>query len=101
MHFVSRLRTVRHITTRNAFGCSTWPDARGQVGRGADDALLWPRAPERRRDRARVAAVPARRGDEAVPEGLTVWEADGQWRSAAGTIDHEQSKVLLLVHPDT
>ena len=35
------------------------------------------------------------------PEGLTVWEADGQWRSAAGTIDHEQSKVLLLVHPDT
>ena len=35
------------------------------------------------------------------PEGLTVWEAEGQWRSAAGTIDHEQSKVLLLVHPDT
>ena len=34
------------------------------------------------------------------PEGLTVWEAEGQWRSAAGTIDHEQSKVLLLVHPD-
>ena len=35
------------------------------------------------------------------PEGLTVWEAEGQWRTAAGTIDHEQSKVLLLVHPDT
>jgi hypothetical protein len=35
------------------------------------------------------------------PEGLTVWEAEGQWRSPAGTIDHEQSKVLLLVHPDT
>jgi len=35
------------------------------------------------------------------PDGLTVWGADGQWRSAAGTIDHEQSKVLLLVHPDT
>jgi hypothetical protein len=35
------------------------------------------------------------------PEGLTVWEAEGQWRSAAGSIDHEQSKVLLLVHPDT
>jgi len=34
------------------------------------------------------------------PEGLTVWEAEGQWRSPAGTIDHEQSKVLLLVHPD-
>ena len=35
------------------------------------------------------------------PDGLTVWEADGQWRTPAGSIDHEQSKVLLLVHPDT
>jgi hypothetical protein len=35
------------------------------------------------------------------PEGLTVWDADGQWRSPAGSIDHENSKVLLLVHPDT
>src|SRR6185436_17946593 len=35
------------------------------------------------------------------PGGLTVWEAEGQWRTPAGSIDHEQSKVLLLVHPDT
>jgi hypothetical protein len=35
------------------------------------------------------------------PDGLTVWDAEGQWRSPAGSIDHEQSKVLLLVHPDT
>jgi len=35
------------------------------------------------------------------PDGLTVWEAEGQWQTPAGTIDHEQSKVLLLVHPDT
>jgi hypothetical protein len=35
------------------------------------------------------------------PEGLTVWEAEGQWRTPAGSLDHEQSKVLLLVHPDT
>jgi len=35
------------------------------------------------------------------PDGLTVWEAQGQWRDPAGTIDHEQSEVLLLVHPDT
>jgi hypothetical protein len=35
------------------------------------------------------------------PDGLTVWNAEGQWRTPAGTIDHEQSKVLLLVHPDT
>jgi hypothetical protein len=35
------------------------------------------------------------------PDGLTVWGAEGQWRTPAGTIDNEQSKVLLLVHPDT
>lgn len=35
------------------------------------------------------------------PDGLTVWEAEGQWRTPAGSIDREQSKVLLLVHPDT
>src|SRR5258708_6142859 len=35
------------------------------------------------------------------PDGLTVWEAEGQWLTPAGSIDHEQSKVLLLVHPDT
>jgi hypothetical protein len=35
------------------------------------------------------------------PDGLTVWEASGQWRRADGQIAHEGSKVLLLVHPDT
>jgi hypothetical protein len=35
------------------------------------------------------------------PAGLTVWDADGQWRSQGGSIDHENSKVLLLVHADT
>src|SRR5262245_34354786 len=35
------------------------------------------------------------------PNGLTVWQAEGQWQNHAGSIDHEQSKVLLLVHPDT
>jgi hypothetical protein len=35
------------------------------------------------------------------PEGLTAWYAQGQWRTPAGTIDQERSKVLLLVHADT
>ena len=35
------------------------------------------------------------------PEGLTAWDAQGQWRSPVGTIDQERAKVLLLVHPDT
>jgi hypothetical protein len=35
------------------------------------------------------------------PDGLTVWDADGQWKNAAGDIGQERSKVLLLDHPDT
>jgi Protein of unknown function (DUF3574) len=35
------------------------------------------------------------------PEGLTVWDAQGQWRAAGGTVDQERSKVLLLVHGDS
>jgi hypothetical protein len=35
------------------------------------------------------------------PDGLTVWEAEGQWRAPDGVISHERSKVLLLVHADT
>ena len=35
------------------------------------------------------------------PAGLTVWEAEGQWKTPTGSIDREQSKVLLLVHADT
>jgi hypothetical protein len=35
------------------------------------------------------------------PEGLTVWEATGQWRNPDGTIVREKSKVLLLVHDES
>jgi hypothetical protein len=35
------------------------------------------------------------------PDGLTVWDAEGQWRAPQGAIEHERTKVLLLVHPDT
>ena len=35
------------------------------------------------------------------PGGLTVWQAEGQWMSTVGSVDREQSKVLLLVHADT
>ena len=33
------------------------------------------------------------------PVGLTLLEASGQWRNTAGRIDHEPSKVLVLIHP--
>jgi hypothetical protein len=35
------------------------------------------------------------------PQGLTVWEADGQWRRSDGRIARERAKVLLLVHEDS
>ena len=35
------------------------------------------------------------------PQGLTVWEAGGQWRRADGAIVRERSKVLLLVHDNS
>jgi len=35
------------------------------------------------------------------PDGLTVWQAEGQWQTPVGSIDREQSKVLLLVHADS
>ena len=35
------------------------------------------------------------------PDGLTVWDAQGQWRTPEGAIDQERAKVLLLVHADT
>jgi len=34
------------------------------------------------------------------PEGLTVWQASGQWRGADGKIVEEGSRVLTLVHAD-
>ena len=35
------------------------------------------------------------------PDGLTVWDAEGQWRAPQGVLEHERTKVLLLVHADT
>lgn len=34
------------------------------------------------------------------PDGLSVWQASGQWRSASGKMIREPSYVLSLVHPD-
>jgi Protein of unknown function (DUF3574) len=34
------------------------------------------------------------------PEGLSSWQASGQWRSASGHVIREPSYVLSLVHPD-
>ena len=33
------------------------------------------------------------------PDGLTVLDADGQWRGKGGAIAHEESKVIVLLYP--
>lgn len=35
------------------------------------------------------------------PEGLSAWPANGQWKSAKGTIVREASYVLNVIHSDT
>jgi hypothetical protein len=34
------------------------------------------------------------------PQGFTVSKASGQWRGADGTIAHESTYVLSVIHPD-
>jgi hypothetical protein len=35
------------------------------------------------------------------PDGLTAWDAKGQWKDVQGKIGKEPTKVLLLIHPDS
>jgi hypothetical protein len=34
------------------------------------------------------------------PDGLTAFDAKGQWKDAKGVIGKEPTKVLILIHPD-
>ena len=87
-------RTSIHATTGDACGAASRAQVRTtlyfglQRPKGAVSELEWQMF---LRDE-----VTAR-----FPDGLTVWEAEGQWRGSDGAIGHERSKVLLLVHADT
>jgi len=35
------------------------------------------------------------------PQGISSWQAAGQWRNRAGRVEKEPSHVLLIVHPDS
>lgn len=35
-----------------------------------------------------------------LPEGLSVWQASGQWRAASGVMVNEPTYILSLIHPD-
>jgi hypothetical protein len=37
----------------------------------------------------------------AFPDGITAWDASGQWRGSSHAVEHESSHVLRLVHDDT
>jgi hypothetical protein len=32
------------------------------------------------------------------PDGLTWWDGEGQWRDAKGSLEHERTHILQLVH---
>lgn len=32
------------------------------------------------------------------PDGLSVWRAEGQWLDSRGTLEHEQSMVVEVIH---
>lgn len=34
------------------------------------------------------------------PEGLSVWQASGQWRAASGVMVNEPTYILSLIHPE-
>ena len=34
------------------------------------------------------------------PDGLTVFDAEGQYKTAAGALVDEQTKVVVLIYPD-
>jgi len=35
------------------------------------------------------------------PDGLSVWRADGQWLDSRGTLEHEQTMVVEVIHPSS
>ena len=77
------------------------PGLRAASGAGMGwSSFIRPQHPWRRRShRARVAALPRRRGLASLPRRADrLLDAQGQWRSGAG-VEHEDSKLLLLLSP--
>ncbi len=43
--------------------------------------------------------VPRRYGYSSFPDGLTVLDAQGQWRDSEGLVQKERSKLLVVLTP--
>ena len=85
------------------YGCAAVQETRCAPGeeRAVDDVMIFGTAkpvgavtPEEWTEFLRTSVTPR------FPQGLTVWQASGQWKGADNTIVHEASFVLSLVHPD-
>jgi hypothetical protein len=85
------------------YGCAAVQESRCAPGedRAVDDVMVFGTAkpagvvtPGEWAEFLRTSVTPR------FPQGLTVWQASGQWKGADNTIVHEASFVLSLVHPD-
>jgi hypothetical protein len=99
--------TVALTIVLAAFGCAAVPETRCGPGeeRSVNDLMYFGTSksvgvvtsevtPEEWSEFLRTSVTPR------FPQGLTVWQASGQWRTADGAIAHETTFVLNLVHPD-
>jgi hypothetical protein len=101
-----RLRTAAVLASLlTVYGCAAVQETRCAPGeeRAVNDVMIFGTAkpvgagtvtPGEWTEFLRTSVTPR------FPQGLTVWQASGQWRGADTTIVHEASFVLSLVHPD-
>jgi hypothetical protein len=99
-----RLRTAAVLAAMIAvYGCAAVQETRCAPGeeRAVNDVMIFGTAkpvgavtPAEWTEFLRTSVTPR------FPQGLTVWQASGQWKGADNTIVHEASFVLSLVHPD-
>jgi hypothetical protein len=101
---LSRLRTAAVLASvLTVYGCAAVQETRCAPGeeRAVNDVMFFGAAkpvgtvtPGEWTEFLRTSVTPR------FPQGLTVWQASGQWQGADTVIVHEASFVLSLVHPD-
>ena len=104
MHPDAYLRNMATLTIVLAtFGCAAVPQSGCAPGEenSVNDMMYFGTSktvgvvtPEEWSEFLRASVTPR------FPQGLTVWQASGQWRNADGAVAHEATFVLNLVHPE-
>jgi len=81
-------------------GCASVPECPAGAQAAESDVLYFGTArPGGAVDAAEWSAFLRDEVTPRFPAGFTAWDAAGQWKSARGTIDHEASHVVSIVHP--